>query len=88
MEHIRELITAVAQARREAYATAPRDNNDHLEAAMFVAMANALNNWFMKDIAPLGQNALGKNAQEIPSVPEPEPEPVPRSSKKWKHDHD
>lgn len=34
----RELLDKVANARREAYAKAPRSSNDHLEAAMFLGM--------------------------------------------------
>lgn len=37
-----ELVVAVSQARRDARETGPRSGNDDLEAAMFIAMAMAM----------------------------------------------
>jgi hypothetical protein len=36
------ILDKIAQARRDAYAACPRDSNDHLEAAMFFAMLEAV----------------------------------------------
>jgi hypothetical protein len=50
-----ELLDSVAQARRDAYTTAPRTSNDHLEAAYFLAMLAAVDRHYgdsLKDFAP------------------------------------
>jgi hypothetical protein len=38
----KDVVDKVAQAWRDAYATAPRDTNEHLEAAKFLAMLSAV----------------------------------------------
>lgn len=89
MDHIKELIDAVAGARREAYATAPRHSNDQLEAAMFVAMAVAFNDWCTEaakepeTLAPQVENSIPPTVTEEELGPE-----KPAKKSKWKHDHD
>lgn len=65
---LRPLVEKVAAARHEAYATSPRDNNDHLEAAMFVAMMLAAESFFIEQHPPV--------TVEPEFEPEPEPQPV------------
>lgn len=63
-----ELVTAVAQARREARDSGPRGSNDDLEAAIYVASAFAMQRVF-------DARAAAQEAETI--APEPPPdEPV------------
>jgi hypothetical protein len=63
LPEVKELVGLVAEARRKAYAAAPRDSNDHIEAALFVAMLAAVNDY------------VGRQ-EEAPAAPPAEPEPI------------
>jgi hypothetical protein len=60
----KELVDKVAQAWRDAYATGPRDSNEHLEASKFLAMLNA--------VVPLAEIFGSRDGDENP-VPEQGP---------------
>ena len=69
---ILDMIERAAKARREAYATASRSSNDHLEAAMFVAM-------FMAVMSGFPALQVPEPSPPPPAEPEPplmEPPPV------------
>lgn len=73
MDHVllRPLVEKVAAARRMAYATCPRDNNDHLEASMFVAMAHVLNEHYVALVAPVEEPPPPPPDEEGDVAPEP-----------------
>jgi hypothetical protein len=48
-----ELLNELAQARRDAYESAPRTTPAHLDAAIFLAMLQALNSYMKDNPAPV-----------------------------------
>ncbi|HWS65706.1 MAG TPA: hypothetical protein VN325_23350 [Steroidobacteraceae bacterium] len=62
------LVDRVAQAWRDAYATAPRSSNEHLEAGKFLAMLNA--------VLPLEEIFPDAADMAHPAPPAPEQDPV------------
>ena len=61
-----DLIDKVAAARKAAYATAARTSNDHLEAAMFVAMMKAGLDFL--GISPVAVAGVSEEVVEEPST--------------------
>lgn len=64
-----ELVSRVAQARRDARDNGPRGSNDDLEAAIFVAMMFALDKWNMEQGSPPPPTQAADDGAQSNDVP-------------------
>jgi outer membrane biosynthesis protein TonB len=75
-----DLLDKVAQARRDANETSPRTSNHHVEAAMFLAMLKAVDDFVGEGFKEVGDDmtaAISGDPQPAEKPPAEPPPPLP-----------